>query len=84
MQREADATAAASQDRLAAIERRLSWQTTAIFFVALVLLFDVAVIYGYIVEFHAGEGLLIGSASASGAVMGFLFGWLAHRAIARR
>ena len=34
--------------------------------VALALLFNVAAVFGAIVEFHAGEGLLIGSASAGG------------------
>ncbi|MBX9787623.1 MAG: hypothetical protein K2Y37_01790 [Pirellulales bacterium] len=64
------------------IERKLTWLTVGVFSVALALLFNVAAVYGAIIEFHAGEGLLIGSASAGGVVMGFVFGWLARRAVA--
>jgi hypothetical protein len=66
---------------LARIERKLTWLTVGVFGVALALLFNVAAVFGTIVEFHAGEGLLVGSASAGGVAMGFVFGWLARRAI---
>ena len=79
--RSAADAASASGDRLTRIERKLTWLTVGIFGVALALLFNVAAVFGTIVEFHAGEGLLIGSASAGGVVMGFVFGWLARRAI---
>ena len=70
------------RDPLLRIERKLTWLTVGVFGVALALLFNVAAVYGAIIEFHAGEGLLIGSASAGGVIMGFVFGWLARRAVA--
>jgi len=66
--------------QLDSVARRLGWLTTAVFLVALALLFNVAAVFGAIIEFHAGEGILIGSASAGAAVMGFVFGWLARSA----
>ncbi len=68
---------------LVTIDRRLRWQTVGIFLVALELLFNVAAVFGAIIEFHSREGILIGSACTGGTAMGFLFGWLAHRAMAR-
>lgn len=68
-------------ESLAAIHRKLRWLTVAVFLVALALLFDMAAVFGTIIEFHAGEGLLIGSACGAGAVLGFLLGWLAARAM---
>lgn len=65
------------------IDRKLRWLTVAIFAVALALTLEIAALFGYIVEFHAGEGLLVGSASASGVALGFLFGWLCHAAVRR-
>ena len=64
----------------AVVARWLRWLTVAVFLVALSLLFNVAAVFGAIIEFHAGEGILIGSASAGAAVMGFIFGWLARQA----
>jgi hypothetical protein len=66
---------------LQTIKRRMAWLITAVFLVALALLFVVSAVFGAIVDFHYGESLVIGGACASGAVMGFLFGWLARRAI---
>ncbi len=76
----ADTAAASDTSHLRRIEQRLRWLTVAVFLVALALLFNVAAVFGAIIEFHAGEGILIGSASAGAAVMGFVFGWLARRA----
>ena len=76
----ADTAAARDTSHLRRIEQRLRWLTVAVFLVALALLFNVAAVFGAIIEFHAGEGILIGSASVGAAVMGFVFGWLARRA----
>jgi hypothetical protein len=65
---------------LAAIRRRLVWLTTAVFLMAMALLFTVAAVLGAVIDFHAGESVLIAGTSIGGAVMGFLFGWLARRA----
>ena len=62
------------------IRRRLSWLTTAIFFLAFAFLLFVAAAYGAIVDYHASEGKLIAGACTGGVAMGFLFGWLARRA----
>lgn len=81
MQQNASSSPTVRDEQLARIDRRLRWLTVAVFLVALALLFNVAAVFGAIIEFHAGEGILIGSACAGGTVMGFLFGWLAHRAV---
>lgn len=75
---------APASDDLAGIRRTLRWLTTALFLVALALLFNVSAVFGVIIDFHAGEALLIGSACAGGTVMGFVFGWLACWAASRR
>ena len=72
-----DQPAVASE--LAAMRRRLTWLTAAVFLVALALLFTVAAVLGAVIDFHAGESVLIAGCSIGGAVMGFLFGWLAAR-----
>ena len=64
---------------LAAIRRRLAWLTAAVFLTALALLFTVAAVLGAVIDFHAGEGILIAGTCTGGAVMGFVFGWLAAR-----
>jgi uncharacterized membrane protein YkvI len=68
------------ETELVRIRRRLSWLTTAIFFLAFAFLLFVAAAYGAIVDYHASEGKLIAGACTGGTVMGFLFGWLARRA----
>jgi hypothetical protein len=68
------------KSELATIRRRLSWLTAAVFLVAFALLMVVAAVFGYIVDFHAGESKLIAGACTAGTAMGFLFGWLARRA----
>jgi Protein of unknown function (DUF2721) len=68
------------KSELASIRRRLSWLTTAVFLVAFALLLVVATVFGYLVDFHAGESKLVAGACTAGTAMGFLFGWLARRA----
>jgi hypothetical protein len=72
-----------AQSSLASIDRRLRWLVVAMFAVAAALMFVVAAVFGTNVEFHAGEGLLIGGACGAGVAMGFVFGWLAHAAMRR-
>jgi hypothetical protein len=78
---EASSEAASSSLRDTSIVRWLKWLTVAMFLVALALLFVVSAVFGAIVDFHAGEGILIAGASSGGAVVGFLFGWIARRAV---
>lgn len=66
--------------QLARVARRLRWLTVAVFFLALAVIFNVAAVLGAVIDFHAGEGILIAGASAGGAALGFALGWLAHRA----
>lgn len=65
------------------VDRKLRLMMVAMFAVALALTLEIAALFGYIVEFHAGEGLLVGSASASGVALGFVFGWICHAAVRR-
>ncbi len=72
---------ASINSRLDAVNRRMIWLTTAMFAVALALLLTVAGLLGYVIDFHAGESLLVAGACTGGTAMGFVFGWLARRAI---
>jgi hypothetical protein len=65
------------------VDRKLRWMIVALFAIALALTLQIAALFGYIVEFHAGEGLLVGSASASGVALGFVFGWICHATVRR-
>ncbi len=69
------------QPPVESLVRWLRWMTVAVFVVALALLFNVSAVLGAIIEFHAGEGILIAGTCAGGAVMGFVFGWLARSAV---
>ena len=64
---------------LAAMRRRLTWLTAAVFLVALALLLFVAGLLSGEIDYHYGEYKLIAGACTGGVVMGFLFGWLAAR-----
>src|SRR5213595_1676776 len=59
----------------------LRWLTVAVFLMAVALLLTLAAIFGYELDFHSHESILVAGASTGGVVMGFLFGWLARRAI---
>jgi hypothetical protein len=79
--KETDASQAALLEKLDIIQERVKWLTTAVFAVALALLFTVASVFGHEIDFHYGESLLVASACTGGVAMGFVFGWLARRAI---
>jgi hypothetical protein len=66
--------------QLRLMRRRLAWLTVAVFGMALAMLMTVAAVFGAVIDFHYGEGILIGGACAGGVAMGFVFGWLARRA----
>jgi len=76
-------TPGTDQDRLDRIDRWLRWLVGGLFAVMLALIFVAAAVFGTIVEFHAGEGLLIGATCGAGVAMGFAFGWMAHAFINR-
>jgi hypothetical protein len=65
--------------QLAALRRRLTWLTAAVFLVALALLLFVAGVLSGEIDYHYGEYKLIAGSCTGGVVMGFLFGWLAGR-----
>ena len=71
----------ATANELALVRRWLKWLTVAMFAVAAALLFVVAAVFGAVIDFHRGEGILIAGASCGGAAVGFILGWLARRAI---
>jgi len=58
---------------------RLRQLTVAVVLMALALFTFSAVAYGYLVDFHSMEPLLIGAALSAGAVVSFLFGFFAGR-----
>ena len=63
-------------ESLGARMRRL---VVAVVLMALALFLTVSVVFGYLVEFHAGEALLRGAVAASAAIVGFGFGFFAGR-----
>ena len=72
------------QTQLVSLRRRLTWLTAAVFLVALALLLFVAGFLSGEIDYHYGESKLIAGTCTGGVVMGFLFGWLAHRAASSR
>jgi hypothetical protein len=64
---------------LTRLARRVRGLTVAVFFMALALLFTVSAVLGNLIEYHAGESILIAGTCAGGAAMGFAFGLLAGR-----
>jgi len=70
------------QEVLRAVEslrRSVRAFTVAVLLMALALLLTVAVLYGYLVDYHAGEALLQGGVAVGAALLGFGCGWLAGR-----
>jgi uncharacterized membrane protein (DUF485 family) len=65
---------------LQSLRRRMRALTVAVLLMTLALLLTVAVMFGYVVDFHAGEALLQGGVAVGAALLGFLFGWIARRA----
>lgn len=58
---------------------RLRQLTVAVVLMALALFVFSAVGYGYLVEYHSMEPLLVGSALSAAALVGFGFGFFAGR-----
>jgi hypothetical protein len=59
---------------LESIRRRVQGLTVAVVLMALAVFVLTAAVFGYLVDFHGGEGLLVGSTAIGTAVLGFLFG----------
>ncbi len=68
-----------TQQLLRSIRRRLRALTVATILLVLAVLLCVATVFGYLVDYHAGEALLRGGALGGVAVLAFFFGWLAGR-----
>lgn len=79
----AESTAPPTADELRRIRSWLRWLTAGMFLTVLALFAEYSAVLGLIVDFHYGEGLLIGGVTAGGVMVGFLFGWLAARAVGR-
>lgn len=60
-------------------QRRIDRLTVAVVLMALVTLLSTAVVFGQLVNWFAGQALLVGGVSAGGALAGFGFGWFAGR-----
>ncbi|MEX0938176.1 MAG: hypothetical protein WDZ59_09985 [Pirellulales bacterium] len=68
----------ASRAALEKVARQIRWLTVAVFAMAFALLLVVAAVLGAVIDFHAGEGVLISGTATGGAATGFAFGWLAR------
>jgi hypothetical protein len=70
-----DTDSAAAQRRLLeSVHGRVRALTVAVVLMALALFLVVAVVFGYLVEFHGGEAVLVGATAVGTAVLGFFFG----------
>jgi len=74
---------ASQRPLLESIYRRVQALTVAVVLMALASFLAVAAVFGYLVDFHGGEALLVGGTAVGTAVLGFLFGlgvgWLVRR-----
>ena len=68
-----------TQKLLKSVRSRLRTLTVVTILLALAVLLCVAAVFGYLVEYHAGEALLRGGAIGGVALLAFFFGWLAGR-----
>jgi len=64
---------------LESVRRRLRALSVAVILMALVLALTVAAVFGQLVNYFAGDPLLIGSVSIGAALLGFFVGWIARR-----
>jgi hypothetical protein len=67
------------QKLLKSVRSRLRTLIVVTMLLALAVLLCVVAVFGYLVEYHAGEALLRGGAIGGVAVLAFFFGWLAGR-----
>jgi hypothetical protein len=63
---------------LKSLRRRMRMLTVAVVLMALALFMTVAVVFGYLVEYNAGDFLLQGGAATAAGIVGFAFGWFAR------
>jgi hypothetical protein len=68
-----------TQKLLKSVRSRLRTLTVVTVLLALAVLLSVVAVFGYLVNYHAGEALLRGGALGGVAVLAFFFGWLAGR-----
>ena len=68
-----------TQKLLKSIRSRLRTLTVVTVLLALAVFLSVVAVFGYLVEYHAGEVLLRGGAIGGVAVLAFFCGWLAGR-----
>jgi len=64
---------------LEGIQRQIDRLTVAVVLMALITLLSTAVIFGQLVNWFAGQSLLLGGVSIGCALAGFAFGWFAGR-----
>ena len=68
---------------LESVYRRVQALTVAVVLMALALFLVVAVVFGFLVEFHGGEAALVGGTAVGTALLGFFFGlgvgWVVRR-----
>lgn len=66
-------------DAFRSVRRRLQGLTVAVIVMALLLFLTAATVFGYVVDYHAGEALLRGAVGVGAALVGFVAGWFARR-----
>lgn len=69
----------AIRDAIETLQGRVRRLVIAVVLMALALFLTVAVVFGYELEFHAGEPLLRGAVAVGTAILGFAFGFFAGR-----
>jgi hypothetical protein len=65
--------------RLEALQRRLSWLTSVVAAMVLVLILSTSAVYGSLVNYFDGDAALFGGTTVGAAALGFGIGWFAGR-----
>ncbi|HPP54581.1 MAG TPA: hypothetical protein PK777_16630 [Thermoguttaceae bacterium] len=61
------------------LQRRVDRLTVAVVLMALITLLSTAVVFGQLVNWFAGQAMLVGGVTLGCALAGFAFGWFAGR-----
>jgi len=69
------------QQVLHSVVRRLRGLTIAVVLMALMLMVTAALVFGNLINYFAGDLLLVGGSCSGAALLGFGLGWFARRIV---
>jgi len=65
-------------EALQSVRRRVRGLTVAVVLLVLMVVLLTASVYGYLINFMAGDAALFGGSTIGAALLGFAFGWFAR------